>query len=124
MSLKPEFVSLAKDFFAAQGTTQGLTGEQHTALVRNWICESIFTDYSTDALKEATEAAQAETDPKGPMHQALDTIKKTRAELYTTLYPLMNGSALRQRFEDAGVLKKTAGGRKSADAAELANKYV
>lgn len=123
MSLNTEFAKLAKDFFKAQGVTTGLTGEQHTALVRNWLCESILTDYSTEALDEARKASEAEpTDTE--LAAAFKHIKTTRSDMYTALYPLMNGSALRQKFEDAGILTKTSGGRKSANAEALAAKYV
>lgn len=121
--MKSEIVDLLKSFVKANGMTAGLSQEQHTAIVRDAICELVFTDYAKESLLSApAQPADPEAREAGVLYA--EEIKRTRAELYTLLYPLMNGSALRQRMEAAGILAKSEGGRKAADAAALANKYA
>lgn len=123
MSLKTEVITVAKNIFTKQNITEGLPGEVQCAIVRDVILETIFTDYGVDALEEA-KANAVGTAPESDENKALTIIVKTRADLYALIYPLLNNSALRQKFEDAGMLKKTATGKRNANAEVLANKYV
>lgn len=94
--MKPEIKSLIKDFLTSNKITSGMTQEQQTAIAMTALCELVFTD--------ATPAQRAET--------------------FAVLYPLMNGSALRQRLESDGLLTKSEGGRKGADPTALAAKWA
>lgn len=124
MSMTPEFVTFAKGFFAEQGVTAGLSTEHQCALVMQWLCESVLTDYSKESLNDAiAEAASATGEEKTQADAQVKYIKQTRADIFKTLYPLLNCSALRQRFEDQGVLTKVKGGRASVTAESLAGKY-
>lgn len=113
----------AKALFTSKNHTAGLSQELHTALVRNVIVETIFTEFGQDSVDEAKKAHEA--DPKNDeLKAAYDQIMKVRGDLYTLLYPMMNGSALRQKFETAGLLAKSESGKKGANATALATKYA
>lgn len=124
MNIPKEVVELFKSAVAA-GTfpKQGLSQEHWTAHVRDAICETIFTDYSKESMEGAEEQPK---DPEAVVAGVLykEQIKKVRAELYSLLYVLGNISAVRQKYETAGILHKSEGGRKSADAQALADRYA
>lgn len=102
---KPELLALVKALIAnpdmefplnAAGKPHGLTQKQQVSIIMNLLVEAVFTDATPQQF----------------------------ADGFQIVYDWANGSAARQGCEKLGLLAESPGGKRGADVAALAMKYM
>lgn len=91
----PSVHRFISDLFDKYDIVEGLEQKQHTALIVSALREFVFTEMTDAEFKE----------------------------VFALIYPLMNGSALRQKCEKSGLLKESLV-KKGADAQAMADKFI